>query len=712
VSSFVGSFTAVSQKSGSLYIRPQDKAAYSLTVGGGDSFIGRIVFQQSLNGQSWSTIAEYVGTASVPLTGTVVDAEFQNKTALPVSLRFFCDQFSTSPASDAISYELADAAGPVYQVRFLNNAIVNQNDDELIRFTDAGVEIPGDLTVSGSISFSSFLLGNGTAAAPSLAFSSETGTGFFLQAATQPAFTIAGQGQFALFNDTTNPFSDGINDSLIYGGSSSWVESSRVRAVRITAGNGTVNGASIRLTGDQATGKNKFIEFYRGTTLVAQCNASNAWTLGASGSTATHQVNGRVRFEGTDSATAFSSVGTGNNILIRNTNGGANTFAGVYFQDPSSTVYRGGIVGQFVSGAGAAVDLVFLNNSTENGRLSAAGAWTLGASGGTQTHVVNGSAQVVGRLRVIGTDSSDSNLVIRGTSLATGTTQFGVYSLPTFPSGVTAFGSAYTGQVVTTNASFTTALATAYNAAAASKGASNTITRLVNYYGSTQTAGTNNAFLADNSSFTGNWFINSTSTNPSLLSGNLGIGGSPSTVYGALINITGVSGTISSADATGFGVSGSFASTATTGATGVYLNATTANSSFTCPRLVNLWIDNAAKGAASTITRRMGAWIETPTDGTNNAALVLGQSTLNFTGSWNVYSDSTAPSRFGNGASFIVGSAALSTSATDGFLYIPTCAGTPTGVPTTQTGTVAMVFDTTNNRFYIYDGGWISVALA
>lgn len=57
--------------------------------------------------------------------------------------------------------------------------------------------------------------------------------------------------------------------------------------------------------------------------------------------------------------------------------------------------------------------------------------------------------------------------------------------------------------------------------------------------------------------------------------------------------------------------------------------------------------------------------------------------------------------------SVVVGAAALATNATNGFLYIPTCAGTPSGTPTTQTGTCAMVFDTTNNKLYIYDGSWL-----
>jgi hypothetical protein len=51
------------------------------------------------------------------------------------------------------------------------------------------------------------------------------------------------------------------------------------------------------------------------------------------------------------------------------------------------------------------------------------------------------------------------------------------------------------------------------------------------------------------------------------------------------------------------------------------------------------------------------------------------------------------------------GSVALATTATDGFLYVPTCAGTPTGVPTSITGMAPIVVNTTNNKLYFYSGG-------
>ena len=63
-------------------------------------------------------------------------------------------------------------------------------------------------------------------------------------------------------------------------------------------------------------------------------------------------------------------------------------------------------------------------------------------------------------------------------------------------------------------------------------------------------------------------------------------------------------------------------------------------------------------------------------------------------------------------SSLIVGTAALATTATDGFLYLPSCAGTPAGTPTAKTGTVPLVFDTTHNQIWAYNGAWKAVTVS
>lgn len=67
-----------------------------------------------------------------------------------------------------------------------------------------------------------------------------------------------------------------------------------------------------------------------------------------------------------------------------------------------------------------------------------------------------------------------------------------------------------------------------------------------------------------------------------------------------------------------------------------------------------------------------------------------------------------------NGNMQIGDDGALATSATIGFLDWPTCAGTPTGAPTTtRTGKASAVFDTTGSKIWFRVGGtWKGVAVA
>jgi len=78
-------------------------------------------------------------------------------------------------------------------------------------------------------------------------------------------------------------------------------------------------------------------------------------------------------------------------------------------------------------------------------------------------------------------------------------------------------------------------------------------------------------------------------------------------------------------------------------------------------------------------------------------------------GSKNDYTNLTLQPNSGN---VVIGAGAtIATTATNGFLCIPTCSGAPTAGPPTganpaiPVGTVPLIYDTTNNRLYIRTPG-------
>jgi hypothetical protein len=95
------------------------------------------------------------------------------------------------------------------------------------------------------------------------------------------------------------------------------------------------------------------------------------------------------------------------------------------------------------------------------------------------------------------------------------------------------------------------------------------------------------------------------------------------------------------------------------------------------------------------------AALELNAEGTDGGVLLFNRSTI----AMEISTSGGVCGAFDGTRNVTIGAGALATTATNGFLYVPTCAGTPTGTPTAKSGFAPIVVDTTNNKLYFYSTG-------
>ncbi len=293
-----------------------------------------------------------------------------------------------------------------------------------------------------------------------------------------------------------------------------------------------------------------------------------------------------------------------------------------------------------------------------NGASLSGQALTLQAADGSNpglltatTQNVGGDKSFSGRIGVFGGARSDSAITVSASAnpLASAD-QYGVIVQMTGTSSATSSVVGFYSEPRTTAVSYTVLDRVGYWYSCVTKGAGSTVTRDVGIYAATPSEGsTGNATICDNLSFSGNYFINSTSAHSSLISGDLtlanvlGVLGSSATNVGIIIR----SGTtLPSSSTSQFGIlnQATSSASATVATYGVYSAPNTLAAAYTTGFRAAFYADNTAKGSGSTITRDVGMYIETPTQGGTGSASIT--DSFGFSGSWFIYESGSNPSNF------------------------------------------------------------------
>lgn len=297
------------------------------------------------------------------------------------------------------------------------------------------------------------------------------------------------------------------------------------------------SGAAIRLYGNTAGAPNR-IDLMSANVVQASFDPTTKWTFGT---VQTESMNFKL--------------GT----LILNSIGAAAATNAIQTNSATGSLT---LLGDNVSGTGGQITIYAHSHATKPSYIEMLISGSLAFQVTNILNIGIGSPAVAGTGISLGAPSNMATTTQVGAQFNGGFT---------ISSSGTVAGYGIQASVSTAAASFTVPIVAAFRATNLGVGAGSTVTRFVEFFGNTPSGATNNAFLADNSSFTGNWFINSTNGNSSLFTGN--IVQSSSGVSGGLQNGS-ISGLIQAASA---GVQSSTTSASGISTLGTYVNDGTNN---------------------------------------------------------------------------------------------------------------------------------------